>query len=204
MLRMVIITLFVMTQSALAQSLTPEQILEMVNERVAKLNPYKELLSDPDPERSLAALEIMMESGDKVLMRMALEYGLLSTQPTVKRAALESFIKTQPTLIVELDGSGVKAESFRKRIKSSHFGNVSADLTGYWRIPVGEYNEPEQCFKYRGEKKGCVVAITSDGLFLTAKYISARGTVGATGSIEGNASLYKIDEAVPFSIQLLD
>lgn len=44
----------------------------MVDQQMSNLNPYQELLNNPDPARSLAAMKVMLESGDEALVRMAL------------------------------------------------------------------------------------------------------------------------------------
>jgi hypothetical protein len=47
------------------------------------------LLDDPDPDRSLAAMQIMIGLGDPQISRMALQHSLTSTNPAVRRAALK-------------------------------------------------------------------------------------------------------------------
>lgn len=97
---------------ATAQSLTPEQLQAMIDQRVNQQNPYQTLLADPDPERSLAAMQIMLESGDKNLIRLGLQFGLLSPNPQVRRIAVEAYIATSPVLTLRLDGTNVKDRDY--------------------------------------------------------------------------------------------
>lgn len=195
---------YLLPVTALAQSLTPEQINQMIDKQMNDLDPYQELLNNPDPARSLAAMEIMLESGDESLQRMALEYGLLSPNPTVKRIAFETYLKTRPIFSIRFDGGHVKDSSWPSRMRDWN-GTLDANGIGYWRIPVGDYHEDKRCFgesSYRPEN--CFVTVNSDGVFLTPYGMNARAIVTETGALEGVATLDSVDEPVPFSIRLID
>lgn len=196
----------------MAQSLTPEQIKAMIDQRMNTLNPYQELISDPDPARSLAAMQIMLESGDKHLRRMALEYGLLSPDPAVKRAAFESYLATGPIFSIRFDGSRVKSDRFQTAVTEYWHGHMTPDRVGYWRIQVGEYHPEPNCFANTDAGDRCFVTVNSDGIFLTvqsssgAGTLNARGTIGDDGVLSGFATFlrWNVDEPTPFSIKLLD
>ncbi|MAM73412.1 MAG: hypothetical protein CMO29_06365 [Tistrella sp.] len=187
-----------------AQSLTPEQLRALVDKRVTALNPYQELLNDPDPARSLAAMQIMLESDDAELTRLALEFGLLSPNPSVKRAAFESFLKTRPIFSIRLDGRAVKDNDFTGVIRDRWNGNVTPEKIAYWRIGVGDYSPDKRCYVNANAGNECFVTVNADGIFLTASYLNARGIIGDDGAIAGSATLGAVDEPVPFAIKLLE
>ncbi|MEN3165063.1 hypothetical protein WI697_23700 [Tistrella mobilis] len=191
-------------QTAGAQSLSPEQLRALVDKRVSALNPYQELLNDPDPARSLAAMQIMLESDDPELTRLALDFGLLSPNPSVKRTALESFLKTRPIFSIRLDGRAVKDDSYTVVIRDRWNGNVTPEKIGYWRIGVGEYSPDKRCYVNASAGNECFVTVNADGIFLTASYLNARGTIGDDGTISGSAALGAVDDPVPFTIKLLE
>lgn len=186
-----------------AQSLSPDEIRRMVDERIDKLNPYQALLNDPDPARSLAAMQIMLESGDKELVRMALEFGILSPNPTVKRTAFEGWLTNAPILSIRFDGSGVKDKQFPNIVRSNWNGTINGTV-GYWRIAVGNYLPEHKCYANTVRPDRCFITVNSDGIFLTADYLNARGTIAEDGQLTGSGSMYQVDEPVPFSIQLID
>ncbi len=204
MLKVVAILVCVLPKLASAQSLTPEEIEAMVSQRMSDLNPYQELLNHPDPARSLAAMEIMMESGDRSLERMALEYGLLSPNPTVKRTAFEGFLASKPILSIRFDGSDVDDGYYPTLIQGSWNGTLTSDATGYWRIAVGDYLDDQQCFANTYHDDDCFITVNSDGVFLTPQNMNARGTISDEGSLIGQATLNSVDDVVPFSVQLID
>lgn len=194
---------------ASSQSLTPEELEAMINERVNAQNPYRAFLADPDPERSLAAMQIMLESGDDDLVRMALEFGLLSPNPTVRRIAVEAFMATGPVLSIRFDGSASEDNDFVSLVRNTMSGTVDPDGIGFARAAVGPLSEDGTCFidTVRGN---CLVTINSDGVFLSIyltwnkPYASARMVVNDAGQLEGVASLWNVNEPIPVTIQLLD
>lgn len=72
----------------------------MVDKRAAAADPFQALLNDPNPIRSMAAMELMIESGVPHLVRTAVDFGLLSALPEIRRAAVFGFLTTRPTLLV--------------------------------------------------------------------------------------------------------
>ncbi len=176
----------------------------MINERINNLNPYQELLNSPDPARSLAAMQIMMESGDADLVRMATEYGLLSPNPTVKRIALEGFLATKPVLSIRFDGSKTSDKDFSNVVVRNWTGTVDADMVGYWRISVGEYLADSSCYANTYNTSDCFITVNSDGVFLTPRYMNGRATISPEGSLIGTANLSNVTDTVPFTIQLID
>ncbi len=190
-----------------AQTPSPEEIAAMIDERVAALNPYAELLNDPDPERSLAAMQIMMESGDAKLTRMALEFGLLSPNPVVRRSAVEAYLKSGPILTLKFDGGDDPDANFTSTIRGNYSGATEPDNTGYWKIKVGEYSAEEGCYLHANARSGCFVTVNSDGVYFTHdqyELLAARTDVTEEGLLKGFAKIYQVAEPVPLTVQLID
>ena len=189
--------------TAIGQSLSPEEISKMVDKQMNDLNPYQALLNDPDPQRSLSAMKIMLESGDESLQHMALEFGLLSPNPTVKRAALEGFLTTSPILSLKFDGSAVKDKDFPNIVTGYYNGTVDNGI-GYWRIAVGSFLPDKKCFSSSDDKSDCFITVNSDGVFLTPRRFNGRAIVSETGTLAGSGTVYAVEETVPFTVQLID
>lgn len=196
-------TIITMACAAGAQSLTPEEIQAQIDQRVQTLNPYAELLNDPDPARSLAAIQIMMESGDPDLERMAREFGLLSPSPQVQRAALEAFLATGPILSMRFDGSSVRDEDFVPRLRSRFEATVGPDKIAFWKAKVGEFDPAQGCYVYDGSS-ACFVTVNADGIFFSGQSYRARARIDESGSVAGSATVERVDDPVPFSIQLIE
>lgn len=206
MIRISLLALAVVTNGAFAQTLTPAEIEAMVDERVNSLNPYAELLNDPDPLRSLAALQIMMESGDPTLTRMALEFGLISTDPVVRRTALEAFLATGPVLSIRFEGEALNdPDRSLQRIGGTSYwsGAMGPDRDAFWRVAVGGYSDEERCFM-EIQGRNCLITVNADGVFFTPTYMSGRAALLDTGILSGTANVSTVGEPVPFTVRLLD
>lgn len=188
--------------SVSAQNLTADEINNLIDDRVNNLNPYQAILNDPDPERALAGMQIMLDQGDETLRRMALEYGLLSPNPTVQRIALEGFLNSNPVLSIRIDGTQVDDEAaFRKWIPDVWNGTVDGVMIGYWRINVDGFNDDAKCYV---AGRDCFITVNSDGVFFTPSRMNGRAEISDEGTLAGSATFYGVEQPVPFSVQLLD
>lgn len=189
--------------SATSQSLTPEQITAMVDQKMNELNPYQSLLNDPDPERSRLAMQVMLESGDAELERMALEFGLLSPSTAIKRTAFEAWLKTGPVLTIRFDGTDVESRNYPGNNKN--YWNAAQDgKMMYWRIAVGDFLEEKKCFENTYDRGKCFITINSDGIFFTPGRLNGRANLTDEGSIVGTSNMSSVGEPVPFSIKIMD
>lgn len=154
-----------------AQTLSPAEIRAMVDERAEGLNEYQALLNDPDPVRSIAAMKIMMQSGDWQLERMALEYGIYSTSTAVRRAALEAFFNASPTLEIWIDGSALDEkhdQSYFRGDVSGFLGSISSGPRGFLSLKVGDFDQENACWIIHSSnnKKGCLVRLSENSVTL--------------------------------------
>lgn len=145
--------------STAAQTLTPAEIMAKVNEKTASANEYQALLNDPDPSRSMAAMEVMLESGDPKLQRMALDYGLFSPNKLVQYAALKAFFQSRPVLRLYIDGSGVKDQTYFVSSIGSLSGTVDQNKRGFATMKVGEFDPEESCYKHNKSSR-CFIRIS--------------------------------------------
>ena len=185
-----------------AQTLTPEEIAAMVDEKLNAQNPYEELLNNPDEERAVTAMEIMLASGDPTLVKMGLEFGLLSARPGVRKRALEAFFNGKPGLTVRLDGSVTEDRDFRNMMRADNATRAPENV-GFWRLKVGEYDPLQKCYVHEGSTT-CFLAVTLDGVVTNGRSWGGMVQLDEAGALVGSAQLSGIDEAIPISIRLLD
>jgi hypothetical protein len=149
----------VLATTAMAQTLSPADILGQVEQKTQVTDGYRDLLNDPDPSRSMAAMEVMLESGDTKLQRMALEYGLYSPNPQVRYIALASFFESQPVLRMQMDGSKVKDQDYFKSSVQDLAGTVDSAKVGFIALKVGDFDPERSCYQHQ-ENNGCFVRIS--------------------------------------------
>lgn len=145
--------------AAAAQALSPAEIMAKVNEKAGNVNEYQALLNDPDPARSMAAMEVMLESGDAKLQRMALDYGLFSPNKQVQYAALRAFFESRPVLRLYIDGAEVKDQDYFNRSIGNLSGTVDQSKRGFATMKVGEFDAKDSCYRHNNNNS-CFVRIS--------------------------------------------
>lgn len=83
-------------------ALTPSDINSMIDERQNSLRGYRDRLNDPDPNRSLAALQAILKSDDAELKRHAIAVGLFSGSKELSRAAFMNLFQIESELVFEI------------------------------------------------------------------------------------------------------
>lgn len=147
----------------LAQTLSPADILAKVEEKTKVTNGYQDLLNDPDPARSMAAMEVMLNSGDAKLQRMALEYGLYSPNPQVRYFALKSYFDGQPVLHISIDGSKIKNQDyFGDQIRAID-GAIDGRNIGFSSAKVGEVDPAQSCYVWPNTND-CFIRVSETGV----------------------------------------
>lgn len=131
------------------------------------------------------------------------QYGILSPNQTVKRVAFESYLQTSPILSIRFNGEDIKDSYFSSTIREHWNGTLDSDNVGYWRIPVGEYRQDEDCYA-ETLYNDCFITVNSDGVFLTPYSMNARAIISDEGLLTGSAILRSVDDPVPFTIRLID
>lgn len=183
---------------------TAEELLQQIEERVAAQNPYQALLNDPDPQRSLAAMEVMLESGDDKLSQMAIEFGLQSPNLQVQDIALRGVLSGKPALTMRLDGTQIESAGFQGSIQQWLSGNVNNEKIGFAPIQVGDWVEETNCYAVPNTST-CLITMSADGAHLKIgnTTVAVQLQLGQDGVLSGEGFLYNVDVPVPMSIRLL-
>ena len=192
----------------MSQALTPEELRALVDERASAADPFQELLNDPDPRRSLAAMELMLESGEPDLVRMAVDFGLLSALPEVRRTAVIGVLKTRPTLFLTLESSE-RPSNFESYFRKATGGTVLTDGAATFSLNVGEFDQENNCFLRTG-KGVCAVEIGPTGISILKGtsdwyyYVRSNLFFGEDGTLSGATSIENIDGGFPTILRLTE
>jgi hypothetical protein len=162
--------------SVMAQSLSAADILSKVEETAGGMNEYQALLNDPDPNRSLAAMEIMLGSGDVKLMRMALDHGIYSPDPVMQRTALQGFFDSAPILKIYASGeNSSKDKGFKRDIENDLSGTVDSGGVGFFTVSVGPYIPDWKCYSFLVNTADCFIALSDSGILI--KILGKKGAL---------------------------
>lgn len=137
------------TTVAFPQALSLEELAAKVDERSQTLGGYEDFLMDPDPKRAMAALQVMLESGDDTLVQMALSHGLTSPDFAIRQTALKAYFAGKPNLAISVTAAGLAEDEKTLSAMDSMFralnGSWGANGTGSLSLKVGEWSEELGC-----------------------------------------------------------
>ena len=184
--------------TAVAQSISIAELEKKINDAVEHQNGYLALLSDPDPRRAREAMNVFLASGDAELVRMALDFGLSSSNPALQRLALEGFFNDAPALQITFDGSALDSTSdFHNDLKNLN-GSLSDSKIGYANLKLGPWSDEQDCWLWP-DSDYCGVRLTD-----AASSIHFRGYWYPMhledGILKGVSNMHYTKMPVPFSI----
>ncbi|SMY08011.1 HEAT repeat domain-containing protein [Flavimaricola marinus] len=174
-------------------------IAAMVDEKMDAIDEYAALLNDPDPERSLAAMQIMIGLEDEQVSRMALQHGLTSTSPAVRRAALKAYFDSGPVLDIFIDGSSLDLDSFTGSLNNVN-GTVDGQGTGFVSHKVGGFDDANGCYDYHASASYCLVTLSESNVAINLWQRWTPLTLNAEGVLTGMVQVGRMTPSVPVSI----
>lgn len=194
-----------MSGATSAQLLSEEELLAQINQRVDALAPYRKLLNDPDPARSMAAMEIMLKSEDTTLPRLAIEFGILSSDAKLQRMAAEAILHTGTPLTVALDGTDLEDKALLDKVVKAYLkGTLTPEGVAYISVPIGTYDAEKGCFLNPANTSLCQASINGDGIFITNNHLQARLGYGPNGTFNGAGSVTSFDLPLAAEIKILE
>ncbi|WP_324754075.1 hypothetical protein [Roseovarius sp. Pro17] len=183
-----------------AQSISLEDLTAQIDARTTEQNGFQALLTDPDPARAAAAMEIMMGSGDPVLQRMAMEEGIFSTNPSSRADALKAFFNSGPTLSVFVsltDALDERQQTWAKSQLSNLGGSVDENNIAYLSLRIGAFDAAQDCYVNAEQPKLCLLRINDQVVSLLLLRFWNPMTLNDAGELEGTATLYASYPALP-------
>ncbi|UWS78292.1 hypothetical protein N1037_13510 [Phaeobacter sp. G2] len=156
--------LSILAGAASAQSLSVADLQAKIDAELSKGNEYVELLNDPDPARALKAMELMLESGDDVLVKAALDYGIYSPDKNVRNLAIKSFLDTSPRLEIQFDGKKADRADLERVIGSLYGLNPNEDGYAVTTLDIEGYDSDANCYimKNRIANSSCLLKIVGE------------------------------------------
>lgn len=140
---------------AAAQSVLDE-IEGKITARADELRRAEELLSNPDPNVRVAAMEAIIASGDPALVRKAKEVGFYSDDLQLRAAAIKATLDAGGAFRAEFTIPEGKDVTPIMNWLQSVGGSWSEDgSTGYLGFAVGDYTEEAMCWLWHDSRR-CV------------------------------------------------
>lgn len=194
----ILLMLVGMSAAASAQSLSVEDLQKQIDAEMTKGSEYGELLNDPDPKRALAAMKVMMASGDPELVKVAADYGLYSANEAVRAEALKGFLATKPRVDISFMEAGSQGD-FLFAMRKLYNSIPNSDGIVAATIVVGEYDAKTDC--YGLGRRQCALQIRPGSIRISLNDLWTEVTLTEDAAITGNVDLGNATN-VPMRIQL--
>lgn len=125
----------------------------------SELDQVDAMLADVDPNRRLAALQLLIASGNPVYMKRAKEVGLLSSDPEMQRVALAATFDQGGPFRLELDLSNAgEAEGVLRDRIADYNGNVDETRKlGQVTFSTGPYDPAMKCWPFPGDDNCAII-----------------------------------------------
>jgi hypothetical protein len=144
-----------------------DEIEEAVGGRLGDYERVEQLLGHPDRNRAMAAMELLLASGDPTYVRMAREFGLYSSDPNVRQLALRAVLDAGGAFRLVIDPPSENSTDTR-RAASAFGGSVSDEgrVSIPFQVKSGGFNQTESCWSdMRGS---CTLRATGSTVHLTS------------------------------------
>ena len=153
-----------------AQTISLADLEARVNERSTMLSGYEAYLRDPDPNRAMAAFQIMLESGDPTLVQLALSIGVYSPDTNIRQTALKAFFAGKPSLDLFFQGADMdenRTDHYPRWMKGLG-GSAGGKDSGSASFKVGEWSDELGCYLNQNDQKACLLRVnaTTISIFL--------------------------------------
>ena len=104
-------------------------------------------------------MQIMIVSGDTLLSRTAIEFGLVSADPKLQCIPVEAILETGVPLIVAIDGSGLEdLTEFNFAVYGYHDVAGTPDGTAY-SVPIGTFDQEKGCYVQPSRVSDCAASV---------------------------------------------
>lgn len=131
----------VMAQTSLAE------IQAAVAATTSELEQVDAMLADADPNRRLAALQLLIGSGHPVYMKRAKEVGLLSSDPEMQRVAIAATFDQGGPFRLELDLSQLSGETSLHDLIEDYGGSIDDSIKlGRVTFSTLPYDHEKKCW----------------------------------------------------------
>jgi len=195
-------TCFAIAGSLNAQGLSLDDLEARASEAPDEMSRLRDILSNPDPDAALRALSIVMAEGSLEQQRIALEVGISSTSPGIRRTALEAYLNTKPAVTFSFDGSAIEggyATNFVTYFKQT--GSVTAERLGQYTYTVGDYLEQQKCWSWANWPEACMFTVTDENVTFYLRNVPGAAVLSPDGIARGNVMIPSAG-SVPFSFKV--
>ena len=135
-----------------------DELDEAADKKDAAMSEFRKRLNDPDPDRALAVLELLITGGDAMQRRLAIRHGLSSTDRAIRATTLRAIFDSKPTFRAVFVPAAEKPTVYYYRTVQDSGGVIDSKGSGSVNFRVTGYNEDSACWTH-GRSNTCLVRV---------------------------------------------
>lgn len=145
----------------------------------AAMEEFRKRLNDPDPDRALAVLNLLISKGDADQRRMAVRHGLQSTDRAIHATTLRAIFDSKPTLRLVLDPVSEEPNGNYANNVNRWGGVIDTEGTATITFRLTGFNSENDCWVDERTQQ-CLVRLSGDVVSL--QMVQNWGTYRLDGS----------------------
>lgn len=163
---------------------------EVMNSRNAELEAFQDRLNDPDPEKALAILKLLIVKGDADQRRMAIRHGLQSTDGAIRATTVRAIFDSEPTIVMKFDPVSDEPDVYYTRTINQAAGIVAENGSSEVVRNINGYDEKEECWTYKhGVYTPCLAMMRGEVVSISFGGSWGNYTLNSKGELEGQQSI---------------
>ena len=140
-----------------------DELDKAVSARDKELEQFSDRLNDPDPEKSLAVMKLLIEKGDADQRRMAIRFGLYSPDLAVRSTVLRAIFDSLPIIVVKMKPVSEEQNKYFHRDIKDLAGSYLEDGSVSVTYKIVGYDKDAACWFYQHRNRNtCLLRLTAD------------------------------------------
>lgn len=129
-----------------AAQVTLDELDAAADATEAAMEEFRKRLNDPDPDRALAVLHLLVSKGDPDQRRMAVRHGLQSTDRAIRATTLRAIFDSEPTLRLVLDPVSEEPSGTFSRDVNWWGGVIDTEGSATITLKITGFDSDEDCW----------------------------------------------------------
>lgn len=158
------------------------------DQAASSMEAYQKRLNDPNPDRALAVLHLLITQGDADQKRLAIRHGLQSTDRALQATTVRAILDAKPTLRVVFDPVPDEPTVYYSRTVNGAGGVIDATGNGSVTFKITGYDTNEACWTHT-QWNSCLMRMRGDEVSLLFGSSWGAYRLNASGQLEGEQAV---------------
>ncbi|ETX11429.1 hypothetical protein OCH239_20110 [Roseivivax halodurans JCM 10272] len=154
----------------------------------SSMEEFRRRLNDPDPDRALAVLRLLITKGDADQRRLAIRHGLQSTDRAIRATTLRAIFDSSPTLVMVLDPVADEPTVHFANEINRLGGVIDAEGAGSVTFKVNGFDEAEACWTHTNYET-CLLRMRGESISLYMGDSWGTYELNGSGQLEGEQAV---------------